>query len=94
MTRLFIGLVVVVGIIVVVWLLLRKLQRSTMPGFGADAADLVNVVSSTTLGPGRFLHLVRVGESWCWWGRPSIRWHRCCTSGPRWPPACWPTHRG
>jgi flagellar protein FliO/FliZ len=61
--RLFIGLVVVVVLILAVWWLMRRLNRSRMPGTpGGPAADLVEVVSTTPLGPNRYLHLVRVGQ--------------------------------
>jgi flagellar protein FliO/FliZ len=63
MLRLGLGLIVVVGLILGVYLLLKRMQRGRMPGFGGAAADdLVDVVSTTPLGPNRFLHLIRVGE--------------------------------
>jgi flagellar protein FliO/FliZ len=60
--RLGLGLLVVVGLIVGVYLLLKRMQRGRMPGFSGAADDLVDVVSTTPLGPNRFLHLIRVGE--------------------------------
>lgn len=58
--RLGLGLLVVVGLIVGIWLIMRRMQRGSMPGF-SGAADLVDVVSTTPLGPNRFIHLVRIG---------------------------------
>lgn len=60
--RLGLGLIVVVGLIVGVYLVLKRMQRGRMPGFSGAADDLVDVVSTTPLGPNRFLHLIRVGE--------------------------------
>ncbi|MCC6831543.1 MAG: FliO/MopB family protein [Thermoleophilia bacterium] len=63
MLRLALGLVIVVGLIAGVYFLMKRMQRGRMPGFGGGAADdLVDVVSTTPLGPNRFLHLIRVGE--------------------------------
>lgn len=59
--RLGIGLVVVVGLILGVWHLMKRSQRARMPGAGGPAGSLVDVVSTTPIGPNRFLHLVRVG---------------------------------
>lgn len=58
--RLFIGLGVVVGLVIGVWLLLRRLQRSRQPG-GHGGQGEIDVISTTSLGPNRALHLVRVG---------------------------------
>ncbi len=60
--RLGLGLIVVVGLIVGVYLVLKRVQRGRMPGFSGAADDLVDVVSTTPLGPNRFLHLIRVGD--------------------------------
>jgi flagellar protein FliO/FliZ len=60
--RLGIGLVVVVGLILGVWHLMKRAQRGRMPGAGGPAGSLVDVVSTTPIGPTRFLHLVRVGD--------------------------------
>jgi len=62
MLRLGLGLLVVVGLILGVWYAMRRLQRGRMPSAGGPAATLVDVVSTTALGPTRFLHLVRVGD--------------------------------
>lgn len=63
MLRLGIGLIVVVGLIAGIYHVMKRMQRGRMPGFGGGAADdLVDVVSTTPLGPNRFLHLIRVGE--------------------------------
>ena len=61
MLRMGIGLVVVVGIVLAVWYGMKRLRRAGMPGMGATRRDLVDVVSTTAIGPARFLHLVRVG---------------------------------
>lgn len=60
MVRLFIGLVVVVGLVIGIWLILKRVQRSR---FSAAAAPggAIEVVATTPLGPNRALHLVRVG---------------------------------
>lgn len=60
--RLGIGLLVVVGIILAVWFLMKRSQRGRLPGAGGPGGALVDVVSTTPLGPNRFLHLIRVGE--------------------------------
>ncbi|MFN8121995.1 MAG: flagellar biosynthetic protein FliO [Thermoleophilia bacterium] len=63
MLRMGLGLVIVVGLIAGVYFFMKRMQRGRMPGFGGGAADdLVDVVSTTPLGPNRFLHLIRVGE--------------------------------
>jgi flagellar protein FliO/FliZ len=60
--RFGLGLIVVVGLIIGIYLVMKRMQRGRMPGFSGAAADLVDVVSTTPLGPNRFLHLIRVGE--------------------------------
>ncbi len=58
--RVLLGLVVVVGVIFAVWWLLRRTNRSRTPGATKDG--VVAVLSTTSVGPNRNLHLVRVGE--------------------------------
>ncbi|MGD9573608.1 MAG: flagellar biosynthetic protein FliO [Thermoleophilia bacterium] len=60
--RLGVGLVVVVGLIALVWFVMKKLQRSRYPALEEKGPDLIDVVTTTSLGPNRALHLVRVGE--------------------------------
>lgn len=60
--RLGLGLIVVVGIILAIWFLMKRSQRGRLPGAGGPGGALVDVVSTTPLGPNRFLHLIRVGE--------------------------------
>lgn len=61
MLRMGVGLVVVVGLVLAVWYGMKRLRRAGMPGMGATRRDLVDVVSTTAIGPARYLHLVRVG---------------------------------
>ena len=58
------GLVVVVGLIALVWYVLKRVQRSRYPAIdgAGKAGGLIDVVSTTPLGPNRSLHIVRVGE--------------------------------
>ncbi len=60
--RLGIGLVVVVGLIAAVWFVLKRIQRSRYPALDEAGPSLIDVVTTTALGPNRSLHLVRVGE--------------------------------
>ena len=62
--RLGLGLVVVVGLIALVWYVLKRVQRSRYPALESNgkAGGLIDVVSTTPLGPNRSLHVVRVGE--------------------------------
>lgn len=62
--RLGLGLIVVVGLIALVWYVLKRVQRSRYPALdsGGKSAGLIDVVSTTPLGPNRSLHVVRVGE--------------------------------
>jgi len=60
--RLGIGLVVVIGLIVAVWFVLRRIQRSRYPAAAESRSALIDVVATTPLGPNRALHLVRVGD--------------------------------
>jgi flagellar biogenesis protein FliO len=59
--RLGIGLVVVVGLILLVWLLMKRFRRSRYPAAVESRPGLIDVVATTSLGPNRALHLVRVG---------------------------------
>ena len=62
--RLGLGLVVVVGLIALVWYVLKRVQRSRYPSLerAGKAGGLIDVVSTTSIGPNRTLHVVRVGE--------------------------------
>lgn len=62
--RLGLGLVVVVGLIALVWYVLKRVQRSRFPAMerSGKPGGLIDVVSSTSIGPNRTLHVVRVGE--------------------------------
>jgi flagellar protein FliO/FliZ len=62
--RLGLGLVVVVGLIALVWYVLKRVQRSRYPGMerSGKPGGLIDVVSTTSIGPNRTLHVVRVGE--------------------------------
>ncbi len=60
--RLGIGVVVVVGLIALVWFLMKKFQRAKYPEMEEKGPDLIDVVTTTSLGPNRSLHLVRIGE--------------------------------
>jgi flagellar biosynthetic protein FliO len=62
MLRLTIGLIVVVGLIAAVWYVMKRVQRSRYPAIDERGPSLIDVVSTTSLGPSRSLHLVRVGE--------------------------------
>ncbi len=62
--RLGLGLVVVVGLIALVWYVLKRVQRSRYPSMerAGKAGGLIDVVSTASIGPNRNLHVVRVGE--------------------------------
>jgi flagellar protein FliO/FliZ len=60
--RLGIGLVVVIGLIALVWFVMKRIQRSRYPALEEKGPALIDVVTTTPLGPNRSLHLVRVGE--------------------------------
>lgn len=62
--RLGLGLVVVVGLIALVWYVLKRVQRSRYPSLerAGKTGGLIDVVSTTSIGPNRTLHVVRVGE--------------------------------
>ena len=63
MLRLGIGLVVVLGLIALVWHVMKRVQRARYPALDERAgSSLIDVVATTSLGPARSLHLVRVGE--------------------------------
>lgn len=60
--RMAIGLIVVVGLIAAVWFVMKRVQRSRYPAMEERGPALIDVVTTTPLGPSRALHLVRVGE--------------------------------
>ncbi|HMN99431.1 MAG TPA: flagellar biosynthetic protein FliO [Miltoncostaeaceae bacterium] len=61
--RLVVGLGIVVGLIGGVWYVLKRVQRSRYPGMDdRNPAGLIDVLATTSLGPNRSLHLVKVGE--------------------------------
>ena len=61
--RLGFGLAVVVGLIGLVWYVMKRVQRSRYPALDdRNPAGLIDVLATTPLGPNRSLHLVRVGE--------------------------------
>jgi flagellar biogenesis protein FliO len=51
----------VIGLIVLVWFVLKRVQRSRYPAAAETRTGLIDVVATTALGPNRSLHLVRVG---------------------------------
>jgi flagellar protein FliO/FliZ len=61
--RLLVGLGVVVGLIGAVWYVMKRVQRSRYPAMDdRNPAGLIDVLATTSLGPNRSLHLVKVGE--------------------------------
>ncbi len=61
--RLGLGLVVVVGLIAAVWFVMKRIQRSRYPALDErGGSSIIDVVATTSLGPNRTLHLVRIGE--------------------------------
>ncbi len=60
--RLGLGLVVVLGLIALVWYVMKRIQRSRFPALDERGPSLIDVVATTSLGPNRSLHLVRIGE--------------------------------
>jgi flagellar protein FliO/FliZ len=62
--RLGLGLVIVVGLIALVWYVLKRVQRSRYPSMerAGRSGGLIDVVSTASIGPNRALHVVRVGE--------------------------------
>ncbi len=61
--RLGLGLVVVVALIAAVWFVMKRIQRSRYPALDErGGSSLIDVVATTSLGPNRTLHLVRIGE--------------------------------
>jgi len=60
--RLGIGLLVVLGLIALVWHVMKRVQRSRYPALDERGSSLIDVVGTTSLGPNRSLHLVRVGD--------------------------------
>lgn len=63
MLRLGLGMVVVVGLIALVWYVLKRVQRSRYPALDdRSSTGLIDVLATAPLGPNRSLHLVNVGE--------------------------------
>lgn len=60
--RLGLGLVVVIGLIAAVWFVMKRVQRARYPALDERGPSLIDVVATTSLGPSRSLHLVRVGD--------------------------------
>lgn len=61
--RLALGLGIVVGLIGGVWYVMKRIQRSRYPAMDdRNPAGLIDVMATTSLGPSRSLHLVKVGE--------------------------------
>ena len=60
--RLGLGLVIVIGLIALVWYVMKRIQRAKYPALEERGDSLIDVVATTSIGPGRALHLVRVGE--------------------------------
>ncbi len=61
--RLVLGLGVVVGLIAGVWWVMKRIHRSRYPAMDdRNPAGLIDVLATTSLGPNRSLHLVKVGE--------------------------------
>lgn len=60
--RLGLGLVVVIGLITLVWHVMKRIQRAKYPALEERGDSLIDVVATTSIGPSRALHLVRVGE--------------------------------
>jgi flagellar protein FliO/FliZ len=61
--RLVLGLGVVVGLIAGVWFVMKRIQRSRYPAMDdRNPAGLIDILATTSLGPNRSLHLVKVGE--------------------------------
>ena len=52
----------VVGLISLVWYVMKRIQRSRYPALDERGPSLIDVVTTTSLGPNRSLHLVRVGD--------------------------------
>ncbi|MGI9539610.1 MAG: flagellar biosynthetic protein FliO [Miltoncostaeaceae bacterium] len=57
--RLVIGLAVVIGLIAVVWWVLKRVQANRFPQ-GEGGGDVVSIIATTPLGPNRALHLIEV----------------------------------
>ena len=60
--RLGLGLVVVIGLIALVWYVMKRVHRARYPALEERGVSLIDVVATTSIGPSRALHLVRVGE--------------------------------
>ena len=59
--RLFVGMLVVVGVILAVRWLLKTYAKSKFPGLAA-AAGTIEIVATKPLAPNRALHVVRLGD--------------------------------
>jgi flagellar biosynthetic protein FliO len=62
LARMGIGLLVVLGIIFAVWYVLKRVRSSRYPETDSRGSAMIDVLSTTPLGPNRNLHLVRVGD--------------------------------
>lgn len=60
--RMGLGLIVVLAIIVAVWYVLKRVRASRYPEKDSRGSAMIDVLSTTPLGPNRNLHLVRVGD--------------------------------
>lgn len=60
--RFGIGLAVVLAVIGGVWYVLKRVRSSRYPEMDARGSSLIDVLSTTPLGPNRNLHVVRVGD--------------------------------
>jgi flagellar protein FliO/FliZ len=60
--RMGIGLAAVVALVLGVWWVMKRMQRRRYPELDARAASLIDVMATAPLGPGRTLHLVRLGD--------------------------------
>lgn len=61
-TRLIVGLFIVLAVIYGVYWLLKTYGKSKKSGGAAEAGPGIDVVATTAIGPNRTLHLVRVGD--------------------------------
>lgn len=61
--RVLLGLLAVVAVIFVVWWILKRTNRGRAPGTSrGSTSGVVSVLSTTSVGANRNLHLVRVGD--------------------------------
>ena len=59
--RIFLGLVFTIGLIYLVCLILKKIQENKAGVYGGPILELVSTIN-LGLGPGKSLHIVRVGD--------------------------------